>query len=458
VSVWSSAASTKPRGDLQGNARGVEEHLSLKARNAISDPQAGPRGQAMTAIPRILLLDDGELQDVAATLEGLDLPFTRLRGGQIPEDVSPPLDLLITTPRRAPVARRGSPPGAKPGYPTRIIAVEEDCNSMRRMLRRMGFHLLVRRPAHPEVWRLLIQRALYHGTERRDATRVPVGSEVRVTGDRAPRTAILLDISNRGCRLRSHSPFEPGANISLEIGAEAAGGRPLSLHGRLVRVANEVTSNKGTGHTAALVFDPSIDETSRQHLARLLNTWASGPGSLTAPQLEDSALPPCESPEIPGLTLDDETDPPVSANVEVELNTLDEAMSEAGETGSQCERRQYVRGTYSERVLAFGERYNHVLMGRDLSSGGMRIEAIPDLAPGDRFRLAIYGPDRVEPTMVETEVARDDGESGMALRFLDVTADTAARLEKLVACLPDVESLENSEADGLGTVISEIVA
>ena len=411
----------------------------------------------MTATPRILLLDDGELNDIAATLENLDLPFTRLRGGQIPQEVRPPLDLLVTTPRRAPVARRGSPPGAKPGCPTRIIAVEEDCNSMRRMLRRMGFHLLVRRPAHPEVWRLLIQRALYDGAERRDAARVPVGSEVRVAGDRASRRAVLLDISNRGCRLRSQSPFEPGAEISLEIGAEAAGGRPLSLHGRLVRTANEATSDDGIGHSAALLFDSSIDEATRLHLARLLNTWASGPGSLAAPQLGANTLPPCESPETPGFTLDEETDPAVVANLEVELSVPGDAPAEDGETDAQRGRRQNPRGSYSEKVLAFGERDNRVLMGRDLSSGGMRVEALPDLAPGDQFRLAIYGPDRPEPTMVDTEVVRDDGESGMALRFLDVAPDDAARLEKLVACLPDVESLESGEADGLGAVISEIV-
>lgn len=411
----------------------------------------------MTTSPRILLLDDGELNDVVAMLESLNLPYTRLRGGRIPQELPPPLDLLIATPRRAPVARRGSPPGANPGRPTRIIAVDEDCNAMRRSMRRLGFHLLVRRPAHPEVWRLLIHRALYQGTERRDATRVPVGSEVHLTGHRIPRTAVLLDISNRGCRLRSASPLEPGMSISLEIGAGAAGGRPLSLSGRLVRSAREPSDVAGGQYSAVLLFDPFLDEAARQHLAWLLNSWASGPGSLAGPRLEDGTLPPCESPEIPGFTLDDETDPAVSTNLEVKLNVASGAKAEAGEAGGHGERRQHPRGSYAERVVAFGERTSRVLMGRDLSPGGMRVEALPDLEPGDRLRLAIYGPDQVEPTMVEAEVVRDDGESGMALQFLDVAADVASRLEKLVACLPDVESLENEEAESLGTVISEIL-
>jgi len=405
----------------------------------------------MTTPSSVLLLDDGELRDVVAALTSFDLPFTRLRGGQIPDELPPPLDLLITTPRRASVVRRGSPSGARPGHPIRIIAAEEDCNAMRRMLRRMGFHLLVRRPAHPDVWRLLIQRALYRGEERRSTERVAVGSEVRLTSDRIPRTAFLLDISNRGCRLRSNSPFQPGARIALEIGAEATGGHPLVLRGELVRSASEALSHDETTHTGVLLFDASLDDATRQQLARVLNTWASGANSLTAPPPGCSTLPPCESPEVPGLTLDDETDPAVTANVQVEVSIADD------ESRSGPERRQQPRGAYSERILAFGEQRSRVLMGRDLSAGGMRVEPLPDLAPGDRFRLAIYGPGHQDPTLVNAEVTRDDGESGMALRFLDVRADVAAALEKLVVCLPNVESLEDSEAERLGAVISEIV-
>jgi hypothetical protein len=411
----------------------------------------------MTTPSSVLLLDDGELRDVAVALTSFDLPFTHLRGGQIPDELSPPLDLLITTPRRASVVRRGSPPGARPGHPIRIIAAEEDCNAMRRMLRRMGFHLLVRRPAHPDVWRLLIQRALYRGEERRSTERVAMGSEVRLTGDRIPRAAFLLDISNRGCRLRSNSPFHPGARISLEIAAEAAGGHPLVLQGELVRSASEALSHDETAHTGVLLFDASLDDATRQQLARLLNTWAAGPNSLTTPPPDGSALPPCESPEVPGLTLDDETDPAVAANVQVEVSIADDETAGAPESRSGPERRQQPRGAYSEQILALGVQRSRVLMGRDLSAGGMRVESLPDLAPGDRFRLAIYGPGQQEPTLVNAEVTRDDGESGMALRFLDVRADVAAALEKLVACLPDVESLEGSEAEGLGAVISEIV-
>ena len=52
---------------------------------------------------------------------------------------------------------------------------------------------------------------------------------------------------------------------------------------------------------------------------------------------------------------------------------------------------------------------------------------------------------------------RDDGDQGLGLSFIDVDPEVATDLEKLVACLPDVEPLQAGETDGLGTVIAEIV-
>jgi hypothetical protein len=59
---------------------------------------------------------------------------------------------------------------------------------------------------------------------------------------------------------------------------------------------------------------------------------------------------------------------------------------------------------------------------------------------------------------VQAIVDRDDDAAGIALRFTGVTADIARGLEKLVACLPDIESLEDGESAGLGAVISEILS
>ena len=76
---------------------------------------------------------------------------------------------------------------------------------------------------------------------------------------------------------------------------------------------------------------------------------------------------------------------------------------------------------------------------------------------GYRFRVALHGPSTAPPFIVQAEVARDDGDQGLALAFDGVDHTTAHELEKLVACLPDVESLEDGEFGGLGGVLSEIV-
>lgn len=98
-----------------------------------------------------------------------------------------------------------------------------------------------------------------------------------------------------------------------------------------------------------------------------------------------------------------------------------------------------------------------VLLGRDLSPAGMRVEAVGELHLGDRFRLALHGPGSTEPALVHAEIVRDDGKDGFALKFCDVDAETTRRIEKFVACLPDVDSLEGGEAGGMGAILSELL-
>jgi hypothetical protein len=97
-------------------------------------------------------------------------------------------------------------------------------------------------------------------------------------------------------------------------------------------------------------------------------------------------------------------------------------------------------------------------MGRDLSAGGMRIERVSGIQVGDRFSLALYGPAEQRPFLVDARVERDGGDDGFGLRFIDPPSEVVRGLEKLVACLPDVESLEDGEMGGLGAVVSEILS
>jgi hypothetical protein len=425
------------------------------------------------ASARILLVDDGELEGVARVLEGLELPYERLRGGQIPQEVAPPRDLLIVTPRRIERVRRGSPPESAPGRPLRIIAVDEDSPAMRRQLRRAGLHLLVRLPAEDEIWRLLVSRALYEGRERREDPRVTVGSPVEVESGgevardaaSAARKTILIDLSNRGCRLRTTETVSIGDPVAFSIPTERAeeSGSPegLSLRGRVRRLVCEPGTSE---RTLAVVFDNDLPEPTRTRLTALINRWASGPGSTerVAEPTPGPAIPACQLPSLPDLTLDDETDPPVHAGNEVcvELQRAGDGSEAADrrESHEGTNRRRHSRARFESAFLAEAPTGPVVMIGRDLSAGGMRIERIEEFQPGDRFRLALHGPGPGEPFVVEAEVVRDEGPEGFALAFRGLDRETAAALEKLVACLPDVESLEDGEAAGLGAILSEVLS
>jgi hypothetical protein len=406
----------------------------------------------------ILLVDDGELDDVARVLDDQGIAYKRLRGGQIPAEIAPPRDLLIITPRRVERVRRGSPVDSNPGRPLRIIAVEEDSPAMRRRLRRSGLHLLIRLPAAPEIWRLLVARALYRGNERRVDPRVAVGSPVTL-GAKAPETwTVLVDISNRGCRIQTSQSLSIGDGVEFTIppdGGSWCEQGPLSLRGQVRRMVSEPDSDRSM---LAIVFEPEMMETERTRLTALINHWASGPHSLdTAVVSGAPAIPSCQILSLPDLILDDETDPPVLAtsDMRVSLSTPEDPRStEAFSTG---DRRGHPRGQFESTLAAENGDGPFVLIGRDLSARGMRIEHHPDLHVGARFRIALHGPVPGDPFLVGAEVVRDEGANGFGLVFDKVDKETARELEKMVACLPNVESLEDGEVAGLGSILSEIM-
>jgi hypothetical protein len=403
----------------------------------------------VTRQPGVLLLDDGELHAVARTLDEMEVPYERLSG--VSGEIAPPLDLLIATPCRASQVRRGSPLGARSGRPIRIIATDENSPGMRRKLERLGFQILVRPAAHRDVWRLLIERAT--GAEQRDEERHALSSTVSVSTGRAQQVATVVDISNRGCRLRSAQEFRAGTQVRFEI-ATSESGELARLSGRVVRVAGEYLESTGAVHSAAMLFDSDLADHDRTRLTALLNRLSL---SATAPSAAgQTVLPACSSTSMPGLTLDDETDPPLSAAVEVELQIQPDATRSWSDAGG--ERRQHSRGAFAAPIVATGSSRDQVLIGREISTGGMRIEAASGLEEGDRFRLAIYGPADMDPLQVVARVLRSDGMKGRALGFEDVSREVATKLEKLVACLPQVESLIADEGDRIGTVVSQILS
>jgi hypothetical protein len=218
-----------------------------------------------------------------------------------------------------------------------------------------------------------------------------------------------------------------------------------------VRLASEQGEGASSLLTAAMAFDEEMTEAERTRLGGVINSWSMGPESISQPHRGRASLPPTKSPCIPGLLLDEETDPSIRIGEEVALEL------EGGADPPDRNRRERPRRNFQAPVIATGDEGRRVLMGRDLSAGGMRVERLSHLHVGDEFRLALYGPSESGPFEIQAKVVRDDGENGFALTFQDVPTDTATALEKVVACLPEVESLEDGETRGLGAVISEIL-
>jgi hypothetical protein len=411
----------------------------------------------MAHSPAVLLLDDGELDDVQAILDEARVSYGRVRGGAIVADTPAPSRLLVTTPRRIEAVRLPDEPLAPDLI--RMVVVSEDSPTLRARLREVGFDFLVRRPVHPEALRLLLFHCLYQGEERRAEPRVPVGFEVSFRTGLLPRKATLGDLSTRGCRILSRWALEPGKRITVTIPQRAGVPESISVKGRVVRM--------------------SLDE----HLEWVLEERARGPATIhgEAASHADESLDPPE-------TRSDDLAHGVSVEVDVRLEAAPvaepepepEREREAGPEPSQSpepetvaggtpepaagpepaaepDRRSVPRGSYPMRVPAFGDRAMRVLVARDLSMGGMRIESDNNLEVGDRLHLAIYGAADEEPFLVWATVDRDDGEQGMALVFDAVHPVIAEQLEKVVADLPSVESLHDDEARAMGTVMTEIL-
>ncbi len=407
----------------------------------------------------VLMLDDGELDDVQEILDDLRIAYGRVRGGAIARNTPPPTRLLISTPRRVDAVRLPARGDSAGDALTRIVVVSEDSKTLRAKLREIGFDYLVRRPVHPEALRLLLLHCLYTGDERRNEPRIPVGFEVSFRTGLLPRRATLADLSTRGCRLLSRFALEPGKRITLQIPQALGASEALTLRGRIIRMSLDENLGPDGPYSAGVVFE-DVSADLRQELEWLLEERSQGPAMLQ-PANEDLPEVELPDPERAGsearVNLDLEVD--VRVNPDPAPKRA-EPMAKAQKTPQAQpgrERRRNQRGAYDKKVPAFGTRALRVLVARDLSQGGMRVERFSGLEVGDRLHLAIYGAADQEPFLVWATVMRDDGAEGLALAFDEVHPQVAQQLEKVVADLPSVESLHHDEAHAMGTVVTEIL-
>ncbi|MBW1687980.1 MAG: PilZ domain-containing protein [Deltaproteobacteria bacterium] len=387
----------------------------------------------MDSIPRVLLLDDGDLVRIRRMLADFEVELEHLRGEVIREDLEEPRDVVIATVKRI-LALEGSVDLSElPGKPVWIAVHSQDFLPLRVRLRKLGVHFLVQTSVGSEALRLLLMHSVYRGPERREEPRLPVGSQVecRDAGG-SPFAAELLDLACEGCRLLSKHPLQPETALSVGLPSKLAGGEELSLPGRIMRVE----LYRGSDRKLVTVAFDDLAEEALELLSGILEGKVIG---TVVTRLGDD--------------LSEETASTTMVQRPAPEPTQEAASEPAASQDSPPNPRENRRITYTRKVTALLGGGDFAILGRDLSIAGMRSEPLPEFPVGTALELAIYGPSGAEPVLVQAVVARDDGPFGTVFHFESIAGGDRKRLESIIAKGPEIRWLADGE-DGEQVVVA----
>jgi len=389
------------------------------------------------ALPVVRIADDGELLDVRNLLEQLGIEW--LCGD---DEAERPTALLIANPRRLISSRsHGSPALPPPSF--RIVVADKMTNSLQRELERSRPDFLVSRPFHPAALRLLILHALYAGPERRGSARVALSAPIRFRTSVFARAAMLVELSRGGCRLIASNVPAIGEPVTVILPKELTGNGALSLGGRVV--ASDPAGGFEPGEQACSVAFEPLDHDKRRGLRKLMATQRLGSATLDP---RETLRAPAAS--VPAVAVSNAALAPVAPAAPAR-NAQDALRAESSD------RRRSSRRPYPRPVLASSGGAARVLIGRDLSTGGMRVAQNPDLIVGDEFKLVVYGPAGRPPLLLRASVARDDGADGCVLLFQDVPPESAIELAQWTAVLPKFEAGAAPCEAPPHSIVSEVV-
>jgi hypothetical protein len=342
-------------------------------------------------IPRVALLDDGELDDVRAALRALGVPHCDARRATIGEAVP----ILLSTPARAVSLALGCGE-APPHYLHAVIA-----NGVQASGAPCDLELL--RPIESSVLRLLTRRSdLAANRERRLSTRVALGSPVWVQVGNDRREVTVSRISIGGCGLVSPALLRTGARVSIELPPELSAPRRLALSGEVLG-SREIATGDGQTFDVSVAFR-ALDLVDRVTLRALMARHA------------------------------------------IDFRPTTEGSSARGDRGLRertlpptRDRRRTLRRRFQQRVMGVLGGIAHVLLARDLSRGGMRIEWNERLAVGDALKIAVFGALDTAPLLAPAVVERDDEADGWYLRFAALDPEVEDRLDALIDSLAPLD-------------------
>ncbi len=370
--------------------------------------------------PWTVLIDDGELDDVREILDDMGAEYVHWNKRTVPIAPIEPTRLLVTTPSHAASRNYRRAPGRAEERAVWLAVTDTDSNSQRNLILQSGFDFLIRRPVHSLALRMLLERALYRGEEQRSRNRVAVGYAVTYRAGLRNRSATLVDLSPGGCRLLARQRLDHGFKITLNFPREITGDAPFSHSGVVVRTASGVAEGGDDREFTVGVRFARYTPDVRDKMLALLNRLCTGPATLPDPEGEVATTP----------------------------------LSQRSKP-KPCDKRE-PRGVYESEVGIFGLD-NCVLVGRDLSAHGLRVDKHPAMLVGAEIRLALPVGDDPEPVVVGARVVRDDGERGIALKFEWVDGGDESRLERLVASLQKIEMVEPETQEPQTVVLTQLV-
>ena len=321
--------------------------------------------------PRVVLLDDGELDDVRAALCELGVAHCDARRATMGERVP----VLFSTPARALALADGR--SAAPLHQLHAVIgrdgeeVAAPCD------------LALRRPIASSVLRLLARRPDHAARlERRLSTRVALATPVivRVGDDR--REVILTRISIGGCGLVSPALMRTGAHVAIELPPELSAPRRLALSGEVLG-SRELATGDGITFDISVAFR-ALDLVDRVTLRALMARHAID----FRPASEE--LGPRRARLAPAGVAPDRRPSTVA------------------------------RRRFQQRVMGVSSGIAHVLLARDLSRDGLRVQSHDWLAVGDALQVAVFGGFETAPLLAP-------GVSSAATRSMGCSCASATR-------------------------------
>jgi hypothetical protein len=389
----------------------------------------------------MLLIHDGELADVRELLDELGLGFSEASPQTVQDADYRTAPIVIATPQF--LSNRLNAGDVGDGL--RVAIIDAQAKTLLAMLSRGGVEWVVRRPFHPSALRGLLLHLLYQGPEKRRGRRVSVGAAVHFQAGWRKRGAVLAEVSEQDCRLLSAKPVDVGKRLKLRLPGELVGGRSLQIEARVVRTAQADSGDRS--HEICLVFE-ALEAYAALQLKDLVNRHERGPAVLkgrAARHLERTrATDPSEQERLRRTAIS------VS-----QLASGDEEEA-AVEAQLDSERRTDLRHDYRRRVIALSKEATRVLVGRDISRQGMRVDPAPNLQLGNELQIALHAPSQETPLVIDVRVHRDDGEDGLVLHFVELPESAASYLEEMLGELSGPGGADAPEA-GQTFVVSEIL-